>query len=130
MEIPTPIKKQLEKKGGIGKIAESLPRDEEIGQHSNIYHALSDPLRLKILTLLSIQPLCVCLIKEVVNISDSKLSYHLNILSEAGLIEGKRKANWIIYNVTKSGRKYKIWSYNDLKKQYVFLSYESLNELP
>lgn len=107
MEIPKPIQRQVEKKGGIQGIAELL-REDEIAQHSSIYHALSEPLRLKILNLLSIQPLCVCLIKEIVKTSDSKLSYHLSVLKESGLIEGKQKGNWIIYHVTKLGRKYKI----------------------
>jgi ArsR family transcriptional regulator len=108
MEIPTPIQNQVEKKGGIKTISDILPGDDEIQQKSRIYHALSDPLRLKILNLLIEQPLCVCLIKEVVKISDSKLSYHLSILTESGLIEGKRKASWIIYYATKLGEKYRL----------------------
>jgi ArsR family transcriptional regulator len=107
MEIPKPIQRQVEKKGGIEAIA-SLVQDKEIIHQSRVYHALSEPLRLKILNLISIQPLCVCLIKEIVKTSDSKLSYHLNILKESGLIEGKQQGNWIIYYVTKLGRKYRI----------------------
>jgi len=107
MEIPKPIQKQVQKKGGIRAIAD-LVEDKDIAHQSRVYHALSEPLRLKILNLLSIQPLCVCLIKEIVKTSDSKLSYHLNILKESGLIEGKQQGNWIIYYVTKLGRRYKI----------------------
>ena len=106
MEIPDPIKEQLERKGGIVEIAKSIPEDEEIEEKSRIYHALSDPIRLKILNLLIKQPLCVCLLKEVIDISDSKLSYHLSILKENGLIEGKQKASWIIYNTTELGKRY------------------------
>jgi ArsR family transcriptional regulator len=105
-EVPRPIQRQVEKKGGIKGIAKLLVEDEAMAKQSRIHHALSEPLRLKILNLLSIQPLCVCLIKEVVKISDSKLSYHLSILEEGGLIEGNQRGRWIIYNVTKSGRKY------------------------
>lgn len=108
MEIPTPIQKQVERKGGLKGISELLGDENRILKQSIIHHALSEPLRLKILNLLAIQPLCVCLIKELVNTSNSKLSYHLAILKESGLIEGKQKGNWIIYNVTKLGRKYKI----------------------
>jgi ArsR family transcriptional regulator len=50
------------------------------------------------------QPLCVCVIKEVVNIADSKLSYHLNILKEQDLIFGEQQGNWIIYRITDKGR--------------------------
>jgi ArsR family transcriptional regulator len=37
-------------------------------------------------------------------IADSKLSYHLTILKDAGLIEGEYQGNWIIYNITDTGR--------------------------
>lgn len=106
MEIPQPIRKQVEKKGGIVQIASNVPNDERIMNESNVHKALSDPIRLKILNLITNQPLCVCLIKEVIGISDSKLSYHLSILKENGLIEGKQKGKWIIYNATKLGKKY------------------------
>ena len=108
MEVPDVIKKDVEKKGGIGGIASLLAVEEKITQESKIHHALSEPLRMKILNILIIQPLCVCLMKEIVKIPDSKLSYHLSALKECGLIEGKRKGNWIIYHATESGKKYKI----------------------
>ncbi len=52
------------------------------------------------------QSLCVCLIKEMLGpkMSDSKLSYHINILKDAGLIDGQRQASWIIYAPTKLGK--------------------------
>jgi ArsR family transcriptional regulator len=40
------------------------------------------------------------------SIKDSKLSYHLSVLRDNGLIEGKQKGNWIIYSVTEKGRNY------------------------
>jgi ArsR family transcriptional regulator len=39
-------------------------------------------------------------------IADSKLSYHLTVLRESGLIEGEYQGNWIIYSLTDIGRKY------------------------
>lgn len=54
--------------------------------------------------MLSFQPLCVCVIKEVLGIADSKLSYHLGVLKKAGLITGESEANWIIYSLTEAGR--------------------------
>ena len=71
---------------------------------SKIFKSLSDPLRLQIVHMLDVQPLCVCCIKEMMEISDSKLSYHLSQLKEAGLIEGKQEKNWIIYRTTEAFR--------------------------
>ena len=106
MEIPEDVRKRVESLGGIEKIMEMLPDDEHLKRKSRVYRALSDPVRLCILHLLSISPLCVCLIKQAVRMSDSKLSYHLSVLKNAGLITGKRKRNWIIYEITENGLRY------------------------
>jgi len=108
MEIPQPIKRQVDRKGGVRGLKALMADDETIEEISRIYHALSDPLRLKLLDLLIAQPLCVCMIKDITKISDSKLSYHLSLLKESGLIQGEQKGNWIIYRPTKLGRKYRI----------------------
>ena len=106
MEIPGPIQKELEALGGFEALARRIPPTEELGVKSRVYHALSDPLRLTILYLLRDQPLCVCVINRFMHLAGSKLSYHLNILKESGLIEGEYHGNWIIYSLTDTGREY------------------------
>ena len=100
MMIPDPIKDDISARGGIEGIVENLPDETIIAQQCRIHNALSMPVRLTILYILLIQPMCVCIIKDILNISDSKLSYHLSKLGEAGLIEGKRQGSWIIYYPT------------------------------
>lgn len=104
--IPEPIQSDLDRIGGIGALAARLPREADLETMSRVHHALSDSLRLTILYLIRDQPLCVCVIKEFIRISDSKLSYHLTILKEAGLIKGDYHGNWIIYSITETGRTY------------------------
>ena len=69
-----------------------------------LHQALADPIRLTVMYSLLSQPLCVCVIKEVVKIADSKLSYHLSILKEQDFIIGEQQGNWIIYSITDRGR--------------------------
>jgi ArsR family transcriptional regulator len=102
-DIPPAIQEDLDSVGGIHGLCEQLPPESSIAKTSTIYHALSDPLRMKVLYLLRVQPLCVCVIKACIGIADSKLSYHLTILKKAGLIEGEQKGNWIIYQITEKG---------------------------
>jgi ArsR family transcriptional regulator len=71
---------------------------------SATHHALSDPVRMTILHLLAVQPLCVCIIKSCIGIADSKLSYHLTVMKKAGLIDGEQQGNWIIYRLTDKGQ--------------------------
>jgi DNA-binding transcriptional ArsR family regulator len=106
MEIPGPIRRELEELGGFGALAERIPPPADLKEKSRIYHALSDPLRLTILYLIRDQPLCVCVINRFMRLAGSKLSYHLNILKESGLIEGEYHGNWIIYSLTDTGREY------------------------
>jgi ArsR family transcriptional regulator len=103
MEIPEPIKADVAEAGGLEGISKQIPDEGALIERSRIFRALSDPIRLRIMKILAIQPLCVCCIKEMMDISDSKLSYHLSQLKEAGLIEGKQEKNWIIYGPTDEG---------------------------
>lgn len=106
MEIPTCIQAELEEKGGMKGVIRQLADDSIIKKNVKVYSALSDPIRLKILDVLIVQSLCVCLIKEIIGISDSKVSYHLSILKKNGLIDCTKQGNWIIYNITELGLKY------------------------
>jgi len=106
MEIPEPIKKELEGMGGFEALAGRIPPQADLAEKSRIHHALSDPLRLTILYLIRDQPLCVCVINRFMHLAGPKLSYHLNILKESGLIEGEYSGNWIIYTLTDKGRHY------------------------
>jgi len=103
-EIPEPIQRDLDARGGLDAIQKQIPLQPSLERRSRIYHALSDPLRLSILYIIQDQPLCVCVINRFMRLSGSKLSYHLNILKETGLIEGENQGNWIVYSITDRGR--------------------------
>ncbi len=105
-EIPDIIQCDLEEVGGVKGLNGRLPSKKNIEKISATHHALSDPVRVTILYLLAIQPLCVCVIKECIGIAGSKLSYHLNIMKENGLIDSEQQGNWIIYRITENGKKY------------------------
>ena len=64
MEIPEQIQKELDEIGGFEALAERIPASGDLERKSQVYHALSDPLRLTILYLLRDQPLCVCVINR------------------------------------------------------------------
>ncbi|MGD0535064.1 MAG: metalloregulator ArsR/SmtB family transcription factor [Methanoregula sp.] len=96
----------IEHLGGVEFLSRHIPEEKDLIEQSRRYHALSDPLRLTILSLLRDQPLCVCVINRFMHLAGSKLSYHLNILKESGLIEGEYHGNWIIYSLTEQGRSF------------------------
>ena len=63
------------------------------------FHALSDPLRVQVLEYLREQEWCVCDLCEKLNVSQSRLSFHLKTLKQAGLIQGRPKGRWIYYRL-------------------------------
>ncbi len=62
--------------------------------------------RLKILYALKFCDLCPCVLKEYLKISDSRLSYHLSVLEDAGLVISYPEKNWKIYSITNLGREH------------------------
>jgi ArsR family transcriptional regulator, arsenate/arsenite/antimonite-responsive transcriptional repressor len=63
------------------------------------FHALSDPLRIRILDLLREQELCVCELCDRLETSQSKLSFHLKTLKEAQLVRTRQDKRWIYYSL-------------------------------
>jgi predicted transcriptional regulator len=104
--LPEEVECSLAECGGIEGLMERLPDVHVLKRRSAVYRAVADPMRLRILAMLKDQSLCVCVIKAVLRISDSRLSYHLGILKKAGLIKGGKKGNWIIYEITERGKEF------------------------
>jgi len=106
LSVPDEVACALCACGGIEGLTAQIPADEELKRLSDECQACADTCRLKILYLLRDQPLCVCVIKYVLGIADSKLSYHLSVLKKAGMITGEQMGNWIIYSLTETGIRY------------------------
>lgn len=66
-----------------------------------VYRCLCDKTRLRILNLLSDGALCVCHLQEILGETQVKVSKHLAYLKSHGLVESERRANWMIYRITK-----------------------------
>jgi len=67
---------------------------EDVAQ---IYKALSEQVRLRILMLLMEGELCVCDLMAVLEEPQSKVSRHVAYLKNSGLIKGKRVGTWMHY---------------------------------
>src|SRR5512134_869502 len=65
-----------------------------------VFGALSEGTRLRILKLLEHGELCVCDIFNALDMSQPKISFHLNALKEAGLIRDRKQGKWIHYSIS------------------------------
>ncbi|HIK55498.1 MAG TPA: winged helix-turn-helix transcriptional regulator [Synechococcales cyanobacterium M55_K2018_004] len=63
------------------------------------FHALSDPLRVRIAELLRDNELCVCDLCEALEVAQSKLSFHLRALKDANLVRSRQEGRWIYYSL-------------------------------
>lgn len=61
--------------------------------------------RLRILCLLQEESLCVCEIFEKLNLPQNLTSHHLGVLKKAGLVDDKKRGQWVYYSLTPRGRK-------------------------
>ena len=71
-----------------------------IGRLRDIFYALSDKVRLEIISLLIDNgEMCVCKFQEIFKISQPNLSFHLGILRKSGLVTTRRKGTWMNYSL-------------------------------
>lgn len=61
------------------------------------FHALSDETRLDIVRLLSHGEKCVCELQRVLDAAQSRLSFHLKVLKDAGVVTDRREGRWVHY---------------------------------
>jgi ArsR family transcriptional regulator len=66
------------------------------------FHALSEPLRVKVLQILKNREICVCDLCDILDVSQSKLSFHLKTLKEANLVCARQEGRWIYYSLNQS----------------------------
>ena len=64
-----------------------------------IYKALAHPIRIKIVKALLDGPLCVCVLNENVEFSQSNLSQHLKILKDAEILISEKDGLRILYSI-------------------------------
>jgi ArsR family transcriptional regulator len=75
--------------------------EKDYERFTQIFKAIADETRLQIVTMLSGGELCACDILESFEITQPTLSYHMKILCDSGLVDGRRDGAWMRYNLKK-----------------------------
>lgn len=64
------------------------------------YHkAMSDKTRLRILSLLKVEDLCVCELVDILGVSQPAVSQHMRKLKHAKLVKERRQGQWVFYSL-------------------------------
>jgi ArsR family transcriptional regulator, arsenate/arsenite/antimonite-responsive transcriptional repressor len=92
-------------------------RDEGVDRLVALGRALSDPIRVRMLSMMAEgrgccdfsgsgvpagegeEGICVCEFEEVFSMGQSKVSYHMRKLKEAGLVKEERRGKWAFYSL-------------------------------
>jgi ArsR family transcriptional regulator, arsenate/arsenite/antimonite-responsive transcriptional repressor len=64
-----------------------------------LFHALSDATRIAILRMLRGGERCVCELQDELAAAQSRLSFHLRVLKDAGLVSDRREGRWSYYRI-------------------------------
>jgi ArsR family transcriptional regulator len=74
-------------------------REETLRRAARWFHALSDETRLQIIDRLSEGEQCVCDLTDLLDAAQSRLSFHLKTLKDAGILQDRRQGRWVYYSL-------------------------------
>jgi ArsR family transcriptional regulator len=75
---------------------------DQLHQVEDVFKALADATRLRILRLLMAGEVCVCNLHEALRIPQAKASRHLAYLRRVGLVTTRREGLWVYYTLATS----------------------------
>ena len=71
----------------------------DLSRAALLFHALSDETRLGVLEMLRHGERCVCDLQADLDAAQSRLSFHLKVLKEAGLVTDRKEGRWSYYTL-------------------------------
>lgn len=72
-------------------------------QEARVFKAFCDPNRLKILDILKTGEHCACKLLEILDVSQSTLSHHMKILTDAKIVNVRKDGKWSHYSLSDEG---------------------------
>lgn len=73
--------------------------EDRLSEMAELFAALADKTRLRVLNLMREDEICVCFFSEALEESQPKISRHLAVLRKAGLVEARRDGKWMHYSI-------------------------------
>lgn len=76
-----------------------LATETNLARAAILFHALSDETRLEIMEMLRGGERCVCELMDELDAAQSRLSFHLRVLKDAGLVTDRKEGRWSYYAI-------------------------------
>ena len=71
----------------------------DAAQVARWFHALSDETRLGVVRKLALGECCVCDLQDALDAARSRLSFHLKVLKDAGVVSDRKQGGWASYSI-------------------------------
>ena len=85
-----------------GPLAATALSDDEAAATAEVFRALGDPARVRIVNMLATsggEPVCVCHLVEPLGLSQPTVSHHLKKLTDAGLLDREQRGKWAYFSL-------------------------------
>ena len=84
-----------------GPLAAPMLSDDAAAATAEVFKALADPARVRIVNVLATsgEPVCVCHLIEPLGLSQPTVSHHLKTLTDAGLLEREQRGKWAYFSL-------------------------------
>jgi ArsR family transcriptional regulator len=83
----------------IRQVRSGLSGDEQLKRTAEMFKAVSDPTRLKIINALILSEMCVCDIAALMDMTQPAVSHHLKLLRELQLVKHRRDGKIVYYEL-------------------------------
>ncbi len=83
----------------ISRAQQALPSDLQVQRLADVFKALGDPTRVRIILALAVGELCVCDLAEVLGMSQSAVSHQLRVLRGLNLVRNRREGKEVFYSL-------------------------------
>jgi ArsR family transcriptional regulator len=82
-------------------LAAPMLDEEEAAATAELFKALADPARVRVVNVLATtgEPVCVCELIEPLGLAQPTVSHHLKKLTEAGLLEREQRGKWAYFSL-------------------------------
>ncbi|WP_088553927.1 ArsR/SmtB family transcription factor [Calderihabitans maritimus] len=86
-------------------------------RYQKVFKALGEMTRLKIIKLLAVKSFCVCELAALLDMRQPRISQHLRVLKEAGLVTERKEAYWNYYSLNREYLKQVFEDFNVFLKE-------------
>jgi ArsR family transcriptional regulator len=74
---------------------------DQVARMAALFQAVADPNRMRLLKCLQVRPCCVCELVQATGMLQPRVSRHLRVLRDAGLVVDTRDAQWVEYSLAR-----------------------------